>query len=53
MVVVTVNVNAPLGQAQAVKEALAMYLEKFGDSKVVEVREVKPKDYLKEQARLW
>lgn len=39
MMVITVEVNAPLGSAQAVKEALAMYLERFGDTRVIEIRE--------------
>lgn len=52
MLVITVKVNAPLGTAQGVKESLAMYLERFGDAKVTEVREVQPKDVLKENNRL-
>ena len=42
MLVVTVKVNCPEGQVQAVKESLAMYLERFGDSRVVEIREIRP-----------
>lgn len=52
MLVITVKVNAPLGTAQSVKEDLAMYLERFGDSRVTEVREVRPQDVLKELKRL-
>lgn len=39
MLTVTICVNAPLGMAQAVKECLAMELERFGDCRVVDVRE--------------
>lgn len=42
MLVITIHVNAPAGQAIGVKEHLAMCLEKFGDTQVVEVREVAP-----------
>ncbi len=47
MLIITVHVNAPPGQAIGIKEALAMYLERFGDSKVVSVTEKLP-----EQLRL-
>ena len=40
MLIITVQVNAPPGQAIGVKEDLAMYLEQFGDSRVVSVEEV-------------
>lgn len=53
MLQITINVNARPEQAQAIKEALAMYLEKWGDSKVVNVREIQPKDWQKEQQRLY
>lgn len=39
MMTVVVQVNAPPGSAQAVKEALAMYLERFGDTRVISVTE--------------
>ena len=41
------EVDAPLGQSIGVKEHLAMCLESFGDTQVVEVREDEP-----EQMRL-
>ena len=41
MLIITVKVNAPDGAAQEVKEALAMYLEQFGDASVVEVKEIR------------
>lgn len=36
---VIIEVNALPGSAQAVKESLAMYLERFGDTRVMEIRE--------------
>lgn len=38
---IVIRVNAPPGSEQAVKEALAIYCERFGDCRVVEVREDK------------
>jgi hypothetical protein len=40
VIVVTIEVDAPAGQAIGIKEDLAMYLEQFGDARVVEVRDV-------------
>ena len=42
MLIITIKVNAPAGQAIGIKEDLAMYLERFGDSRVVSVEEVPP-----------
>lgn len=42
MIRIVVVVNAPIGQAIGIKEDLAMYLEKFGDSRVVSVEEITP-----------
>lgn len=39
MLVITVQVNAPVGQAIGIKEALAMSLERFGDTQVVSVEQ--------------
>ena len=39
MLIITVHVNAPAGQAIDIKEDLAMYLEKFGDTQVVSVEQ--------------
>ena len=36
--IIVIQVNAPLHMAQAVKETLAMYVERFGDTKVLEIR---------------
>ena len=37
---IVIQINAPLGSEQAVKEALAMYCERFGDCRVVEERDL-------------
>ena len=42
MLTITIEVNAPAGQAIGIKEHLAMVLERFGDTRVVEIREMKP-----------
>ena len=42
MLTITVRVDAPVGMAQGVKEALGMYLEQFGDARVVSVMETAP-----------
>lgn len=44
---IIVQVDRPAGQAIGVKEDLAMYCEKFGDTRVVSVTEIHP-----EQMRL-
>ena len=43
MLIITIEVNTPAGYAQAVKEDLAMHLERWGDARVVDVREVEAK----------
>ena len=54
MLQITINVNAPLHMAQGIKESLAMFLERWGDSKVVEIKEIRPKDWVKsEQQRMY
>lgn len=42
MLRITIEVNAPAGQAIGIKEELAMHLERWGDSRVVDVQEVTP-----------
>lgn len=39
MYTITVQVAAPPGSEQAIKEVLAMYLERFGDTRVVSIKE--------------
>lgn len=36
--IIVLQVNAPLFMAQGIKEAIAMQLEKYGDTKVLEIR---------------
>lgn len=40
MLEIIVHVDRPVGQAIGIKEALAMELERFGDTRVVSVREI-------------
>ena len=47
MLIITVQVNAPLGCAIGIKEDLATHLERFGDARVVSITEKEP-----EQLRL-
>jgi len=42
MLTITIKVNAPLGSAIGIKEHLAMVLERFGDTRVVDIREDVP-----------
>ena len=37
MLIVTIHVDAPAGQAIGIQEDLAMYLERFGDTRVVSI----------------
>lgn len=39
MLTIVIQVDAPPGQAIGVKEHLAMCLERYGDTRVVEIRE--------------
>lgn len=36
--IIVLQVDAPLHMAQGIKESLAMYMERYGDTKVLEVR---------------
>lgn len=36
--IITIQVNAPLHMAQGIKETLAMQLERYGDTRVLEIR---------------
>ena len=40
MLVITVHVNAPAGQAIGIKEQIAQDLERYGDTRVVSVEDV-------------
>lgn len=46
MLTITIQVNAPEGAAQGVKETLAMWLERYGDARVVSVTEDKPEQMM-------
>lgn len=39
MLIITVEVNRPAGQAIGIKEQIAMDLEKYGDTRVLSVQE--------------
>ena len=39
MLIITVHVNAPAGQAIGIKEQIAQDLERYGDTRVVSVEE--------------
>lgn len=39
MLIITIEVNARSGQAIGIKEDLALYLERYGDARVVSVEE--------------
>ena len=43
--IIILQVDKPMGQAIGIKEAIAMDLEKYGDVKVLEIREDNPKSY--------
>ncbi len=40
MLVITIHVKRPAGQAIGIKEQIAMELERYGDTKVVSVEEI-------------
>lgn len=40
MLIITVHVNAPAGQAIGIKEQIAQDLERYGDTRVVQVEVV-------------
>ena len=43
MLIITIKVNAPAGQAIGIKEAIAQDLEKYGDVRVTDIKEITPK----------
>lgn len=43
MLIITIEVNAPLGHAIGIKEAIAQDLEKYGDVRVTNIKEIQPK----------
>lgn len=51
MLIITIQVDAPAGQAIGIKEAIAQDLEKYGDTRVTNIREILPEQMRME--RLW
>lgn len=43
MLIITIEVDAPAGHAIGVKEAIAQDLERYGDVRVIEIKEIRPK----------
>ena len=41
MLILTISVDAPSGKAIGIKEQIAMDLEKYGDTRVLDIKEVK------------
>lgn len=50
--IIVLQVNAPPYMALGIKEAIAMQLEKYGDTKVLEIRTEKEKTYIQEELKL-
>ena len=50
MLRIVIECDAPAGQAVGVKENLAMYLEKWGDCRVVRIDEISPQQLRIEEA---
>lgn len=46
MITITMQVDAPVGMEQAVKEDLAMYCERYGDCRVICIYEKKDAEQL-------
>lgn len=46
MLIITVRVEAPAGQAIGIKEQIAMDLERYGDTKVISVQEIEPEQLM-------
>lgn len=53
MLIITLHVDAPPGQAIGVKEAIAMDLEKYGDVRVVSVEVRDPEQLRMEGSYEW
>lgn len=43
MLIITIHVDRPAGQAIGIKEQIAMDLERYGDTRIVSVEEIEPK----------
>lgn len=42
MLTITIQVNAPISMIEGIKEVLGMYLERFGDSRVISIKDDTP-----------
>ena len=51
MLTITLEVDAPSVMAIGIKEAAAMYFEKFGDTRVVSVKEAFPEQIAMEDKK--
>ena len=51
MLIITVHVDRPPGQAIGIKEQIAMDLERYGDTKVVSIEVVEPEQISMEEVR--
>ena len=49
MLIITMQVEAPAGQAIGIKEQIAMDLERYGDTKVISVQEIEPEQMRMEE----
>ena len=51
MLIITVRVDRPAGQAIGIKEQIAMDLERYGDTHVLKVEEVTPEQLTLEEGK--
>lgn len=51
MLIITVQVDCPMGQAIGVKEQIAMDLERYGNTRVLRVNELDPQLTLEKAGR--
>lgn len=49
---IVLRVNAPPGSEQAIKEDLAMYLERYGDVRIISIQNIGPRQEPMEQLDL-
>lgn len=49
MLQITINVNTSSANAQMIKESLAMFLERWGDCKVAQVKEIAPQNFQRQE----
>ena len=51
MLIITVRVDRPAGQAIGIKEQIAMDLERYGDTHVLKVEEITPEQLTLEEGK--